>query len=218
VKILFVIVEARKLKCSNQVVVLSQNVIDHTSKRIVAFANLWGQNLGQRILRQHNFQVLSSGKPPYIVIVIIIEIISHRAALLAGIPDEFELVVDDSLHPLEVRSVQEPFILYEILNLVKIVLSQSLHLQLPQIAVVELLVLEKFLVVGLKHWIVATMPQSVAKHQVAQTFQLHPLETQVLVRLLVRYAHAKPIVQGYLMHVDVEVVGAEVQGMLIETY
>jgi len=109
VKILFVIVEARKLKCSNQVVVFSQNAVNYTSKRIVAFAeiNLLRQNLRQRIFRQHNFQVLSPGKPVYIVIVIVIliEIISHHAALLAGIPDKFELVVNYSLHPLKVGSV-----------------------------------------------------------------------------------------------------------------
>jgi hypothetical protein len=84
-----------------------------------------------------------------------------------------------------------------------------LHLQLSQLVVVMLVVLHKFLVTWFEHRIITTKPQSVPHHQVAQAFQLHSFKTKVLMRRLVRHAHAKLIVKFYLVHVYVEVVGAE---------
>ena len=104
VQIFFVIVETGEFKSSNQVIIFSQDAKDQISKctSVLPKKSLLRQNLGQRILRQYNFQVLSSGKTVYIVSRCLVEILSHHASRLGSIPNYFELIVNYSLHFLKV--------------------------------------------------------------------------------------------------------------------
>lgn len=149
--------------------------MNHVSKRagLLSKQCLLGKYLRQGILRQNNLQVLGPGQAVSIVCSNLIEVFLYHTSRLGCTFYDLELVVDYKLNLLKVWAFKVLLILNKVLNLVEIVLSQSLNLQASQLTVVVLMVLDKFLVLRFEKWLITTEPQSVTHHQVAQTFQLH---------------------------------------------